>query len=62
MNQDILRRRTKRFLYELQIPVTKFAAKIGFSRELYYRWQKEDFNFSAEKAQKINEYLKQYGF
>mgnify|MGYP003571284821 CR=1 FL=1 len=62
MNQDLIRERTKRFIGELDIPISKFANKIGFSRELYYRWIKGDFDFSNEKVSKIDDYLRKYGF
>ena len=62
MNQDLLRERTKRFITEIELPIAKFAKKIGFSRELYYRWIKGDFDFSMEKVKKIDEYLRKYGF
>lgn len=62
MNQDLIRERTKRFINEIELPIAKFAKKIGFSRELYYRWIKGDFDFGIEKAKRIDEYLRKYGF
>ena len=62
LNQNILRQRVRRFLEELDIPITKFAKKNGFSREAYYKWQREDLTFSDAKAAKIDSYLKMYGF
>ena len=40
MNQEQLKRRAKRFLDELEVPITKFASKAGFDRSSYYRWLK----------------------
>lgn len=62
MDQNILRGRAARFIAELDIPVSKFAKRIGFSRELYYRWVKGDFNFSNDKARTIDKHLQKYGF
>lgn len=62
LNQNIMRQRVRRFIAELDISVTKFCIKMGFSRTAYYRWLKNDLTFSDKRAEKIDEHLKQYGF
>lgn len=61
-NQNLLRERVKTFKDELNLPISKFAKAIGFERSIYYKWIKGDFNFGAIKAQRIDEYLRRYGF
>lgn len=61
-NQDNLRERTKNMMKELDYKVSSFSRQIGFCRESYYKWIHCDFDFSAEKAQKIEEFLTRYGF
>lgn len=62
INQTTLRERTKEFLEELNLPISRFAKRIGIARETYYRWQKGDFDFSEARAEQIDVYLKRYGF
>jgi len=62
-NQEQLKRRAKRFLDELEVPITKFASKAGFDRSSYYRWLKgEEKVFSETTLKKIDNYLRTYGF
>ena len=62
MNQNMLRERVQRFRSELKLPVSKFAAAIGFERSIYYRWIKNEFDFGEVKAKRIDEFLRRYGF
>lgn len=62
MNQNMLRERVQRFRSELKLPVSKFAAAIGFERSIYYRWIKSEFDFGEAKAKRIDEFLRKYGF
>ena len=63
MNQEQLKRRAKRFLDELEVPITKLASKAGFDRSSYYRWLKgEEKVFSETTLKRIDNYLKTYGF
>lgn len=62
MNQDNLRSRAQKFLIEIGLPVSQFARAIGFERSAYYKWIKQDFNFGADKVNKIDAYLSKYGF
>lgn len=62
INQNALRERTKAFIQELNLPISRFAKRIGIARESYYRWQKGDFNFGEQRAEQIDKYLQRYGF
>lgn len=62
INQNTLRERTKKFIEELNLPISRFAKRIGIARESYYRWQKGDFNFGEARAEQIDRYLSKYGF
>jgi len=62
MNQDELRERTKKFIAELNLPISRFARSIGFERATYYKWIKGDFDFGSEKCMRINEHLQRFGF
>ena len=37
MNQEELKKRARRFTEELQVPISRFANKVGFDRSSYYR-------------------------
>lgn len=62
LNQDALRRRTSKFISELNLPISRFAKCIGFDRTSYYKWMKCDFDLGEIKAEKIDEFLKRFGF
>ena len=62
MNQEELKKRARRFTEELQVPISRFANKVGFDRSSYYRWLKGENVFSEAKLNKIDNYLKKYGF
>ena len=62
MNQEELKKRARRFTEELQVPISRFANKVGFDRSSYYRWLKGENVFSEVKLKKIDNYLRTYGF
>lgn len=62
MNQDLLRERTKNFINELNLPISRFAKTIGFERSTYYRWIKGHINFGEQKVKAIDEYIGRFGF
>lgn len=62
MNQNELRNRTKRFVAELKLPISRLAKTIGFERATYYRWMKGDFDFGEARAEVLDKYLRRFGF
>lgn len=62
MNQNELRERTKRFLEESKLPISRLSKFIGFERATYYKWIKGVFNFCESKAEALDEYLRRFGF
>lgn len=54
--------RIKKFLAEMGVPMTKFAAKFGKSRQTFYVWLKGSYAPSKQTQQAVDQYLKQYGF
>ena len=63
MNQEQLKKRAKRFTDELNLPIARFAENIGFDRSTYYKWLKGNEKvFSENTLQKIDNYLRPYGF
>ncbi len=62
MNQDILRKRTKEFMEELKLPISRLAKSIGFERATYYRWIKGEFDFGEARANALDAYLRRFGF
>lgn len=62
MNQEQLKKRTKQFTSELNLPISRLAKNIGFDRSTYYKWLKGEKVFSETTLKKIDNYLKTYGF
>lgn len=62
MNNGDVRERTKKFIYELGVPATVFAKKVGISATAYHRWMKNDLKLSKSTEKRIAEYLSRYGF
>ncbi len=54
--------RCEKFIAELSVPVTKFCQKINLSRTCFYYWKDGKINLSTSTLNRIDEYLKQYGF
>lgn len=61
-NQNELRQRCILFLEELEYPVSRLAKKIGCARETLHRWKSGQFDFGAEKLNRLDEFLTKYGF
>ncbi len=57
-----LAERCKNFLNELGVPTTQFCKNIKLSRTSLYDWMNGKINLSASTLDRIDEYLKKYGF
>lgn len=57
-----LKERCKKFIDELGVQVTKFADNCGIGRSTYYQWQNGKIELSDYSLNKIDSYLKKYGF
>lgn len=57
-----LRDRCKKFISELNIPVTNFCRNVNIAPSSYYRWQKNEFKLSTKRAESIDQYLQKYNF
>ena len=62
IDQNELRERTKEYIAASGVKKSTFANIIGFARENYYRWIKGDFDFGNEKAMRIDEHLRKFGY
>ncbi len=62
MNQNLLRERTKRFIDELKLPISRLSKSIGFERTSYYKWVRGDFDFGEARAKALDEYIRRFGF
>lgn len=47
---------------ELGVPVTAFCRKVSISASAYYAWHRGTIYLSATTLNRIDEYLKKYGF
>lgn len=54
--------RCKNFLNELGVPITKFCLNIKLSRTSLYEWLNGKINLTESTLNRIDEYLKKYGF
>ena len=59
---NILKERIKTFLQTLGVQTTKFADNVGIGRSTLYMWRKGEIKISERLMQKIDDYLKMYGF
>ena len=59
---DELKERCKRFLEEFCTPVTQFCKKVQISSSGYYAWRNGQLVLSEGTLERIDSYLKQYGF
>lgn len=62
MNQDLLRKRTEKFMKTLNLPISRFAKVIGIERSTYYKWIKGNFDFGERRAAIVDEFLSRFGF
>ena len=44
-----LKERCRKFIDELNLPVTSFCMNVGLSPSFYYKWQRGERNMSNEK-------------
>ncbi len=57
-----LKERCERFIAELGVSVTKFCERIQLSPGGYYAWRNGQLKLSDGTLERIDGYLKQYGF
>jgi len=57
-----LQERCKKFMDELGIPVTSFCRRIDLSLSGYYGWKTGEIKLSQATLERIDSYLKHYGF
>ena len=57
-----LKERTHRFIDELGVIVAKFARNVGIGHSTLYRWWSGDIELSERLENKIDEYLRRYGY
>lgn len=58
----MLRTRVKKFIEELEMPITIFCRKVKLSPASYYKWKDDYFEFSDETAERVSDFIKKYGF
>lgn len=57
-----LKKRCKKFIDELGVKTAKFADNVGIGRSTYYKWLKDDIEISPNIENKIDAYLKKFGY
>ena len=57
-----LEKRCNQMIEELGIPVTAFCRKVNISASAYYAWHRGTIDLSATTLDRIDKYLKKYGF
>ena len=57
-----LKERCRKFIDELGVKATKFADNAGIGRSTYYKWLNDKIEISNNLENRIDEYLKKYGF
>lgn len=62
VNQNDLRKRVIKFREELNLPIVSFCKNVDIERSTYYKWIRQYFDFGEERAKRIDEYLKRFGF
>lgn len=60
-NMDLMAR-SQKMIDELGISITNFCRNIGISTAYFYYVKNGKMDFSDEVAQRLNNYLKKYGF
>lgn len=62
INNVELEKRITKFMTELGIPMTAFCKNIGMSTSTIRKWKKGQVQLSETRLQRIDEYLRKYGF
>lgn len=62
INNVELEKRITKFMAELGIPMTAFCKNIGMSTSTIRKWKKGQVQLSEIRLQRIDEYLRKYGF
>lgn len=57
-----MKTRIKRFVREMGISITSFCNKAKISRSTYYRWIKDGIAPGKQIEDRVDRYLKKYGF
>lgn len=58
----MLTERVSKFLAEMGVPMTVFAAKVKLSTRAIYAWKKGDLVLSSASLKRIDDYLTKYRF
>ena len=58
----MLTERVSKFLAEMGVPMTVFAAKVKLSTRAIYAWKKGDLILSDASLKRIEDHLSKYGF
>ena len=62
MNYRDLIKRSRNFMEAAGANVTKFCARCGLSPSMFYRWVNGETPLSDEKAERIEQFLKSFGY
>lgn len=62
INQTELRERTRRFIADTGLPVSKFVKRVDISRTGYYKWQSKVFDFGQQRSEIIDRFLRQFNY
>lgn len=61
MNNTI-KERTLTFMDEVGVPVSAFAKNVGLSASTLYKWRLDLIEISSPALQRIDDYLKRFGY
>ena len=53
-----VKERTKNFLQEIRLPVTRFAEDVGLSANAIHQWFRGDLDLSNQSIERIDKFLK----
>lgn len=62
MKKMELKDRCTNFLDELRLPVTRFCISVGISKTAFYTWRRGELVLSQKTFDRIDAYLRRYGF
>lgn len=62
MNQQALKQRVKNYIEDSGIPRTTFCKRIYISTVYLYKWLHNERTFSDEVVERVETYLKKYGY
>ena len=62
INQTQLRERTRKFISDTGLPISKFVKRIGIARTSYYKWQNQIFDFGEQRAEIVDTFLRKFNY